>query len=110
MWLGTHEYTTYFRYIFYITTYTWWGSSRATGAHIVMGCGHYVHDYQDPANATRCGGLRRGDGRVGGGRRLGGEGARGHQWRDRLLSAVDRAGAACHEGCVLAQRQTGAGP
>jgi phosphotriesterase-related protein len=27
--------------------------ARATGAHIVMGCGHYVHDYQDPANATR---------------------------------------------------------
>jgi FixJ family two-component response regulator len=22
------------------------GISRATGAHIVMGCGHYVHDYQ----------------------------------------------------------------
>ena len=27
--------------------------ARATGAHIVMGCGHYVHDFQDPANATR---------------------------------------------------------
>jgi len=27
--------------------------ARATGAHIVMGCGHYVHDYQDPATATR---------------------------------------------------------
>ena len=27
--------------------------ARATGAHIVMGCGHYVNDYQDPANATR---------------------------------------------------------
>jgi phosphotriesterase-related protein len=27
--------------------------ARATGAHIVMGCGHYVHDYQDPANAVR---------------------------------------------------------
>ena len=27
--------------------------ARATGAHIVMGCGHYVHAYQDPANATR---------------------------------------------------------
>ena len=27
--------------------------SRRTGAHIVMGCGHYVNDYQDPANATR---------------------------------------------------------
>ena len=27
--------------------------ARATGAHVVMGCGHYVHDYQDPANATR---------------------------------------------------------
>jgi phosphotriesterase-related protein len=27
--------------------------SRATGAHVVMGCGHYVHDYQDPANAGR---------------------------------------------------------
>jgi phosphotriesterase-related protein len=27
--------------------------ARATGAHIVMGCGHYVHDYQDPANAGR---------------------------------------------------------
>lgn len=27
--------------------------ARATGAHVVMGCGHYVHDYQDPANAAR---------------------------------------------------------
>jgi phosphotriesterase-related protein len=27
--------------------------ARETGAHIVMGCGHYVHDYQDPANAHR---------------------------------------------------------
>ncbi|MGI4941539.1 MAG: phosphotriesterase family protein [Janthinobacterium lividum] len=27
--------------------------ARETGAHIVMGCGHYVHDYQDPANAGR---------------------------------------------------------
>lgn len=27
--------------------------ARDTGAHIVMGCGHYVHDYQDPANAGR---------------------------------------------------------
>jgi phosphotriesterase-related protein len=27
--------------------------ARATGAHVVMGCGHYVHDYQDPANAGR---------------------------------------------------------
>ncbi|HEY4250769.1 MAG TPA: hypothetical protein VGM87_06200 [Roseomonas sp.] len=27
--------------------------ARETGAHIVMGCGHYVHDYQDPANADR---------------------------------------------------------
>ena len=27
--------------------------SRASGAHVVMGCGHYVHDYQDPANARR---------------------------------------------------------
>jgi phosphotriesterase-related protein len=27
--------------------------ARATGAHIVMGAGHYVHDYQDVANATR---------------------------------------------------------
>jgi phosphotriesterase-related protein len=27
--------------------------ARATSAHIVMGCGHYVHAYQDPANATR---------------------------------------------------------
>jgi phosphotriesterase-related protein len=22
---------------------------RATGAHIVMGCGHYVHDFQEQA-------------------------------------------------------------
>jgi len=28
-------------------------AAQATGAHIVMGCGHYVHDYQDPANADR---------------------------------------------------------
>lgn len=27
--------------------------ARETGTHIVMGCGHYVHDYQDPANAER---------------------------------------------------------
>lgn len=27
--------------------------ARETGAQIVMGCGHYVHDYQDPANAER---------------------------------------------------------
>lgn len=27
--------------------------ARETGAHIVMGCGHYVHDYQDPANQDR---------------------------------------------------------
>lgn len=27
--------------------------ARSTGAHIVMGCGHYVDDYQDPANDTR---------------------------------------------------------
>jgi phosphotriesterase-related protein len=23
------------------------------GLHIIMGCGHYVHEYQDPANASR---------------------------------------------------------
>jgi phosphotriesterase-related protein len=27
--------------------------SRATGVHIVMGCGHYVEAFHDPANATR---------------------------------------------------------
>lgn len=27
--------------------------AEATGAHVVMGCGHYVHDYQDPGNASR---------------------------------------------------------
>ncbi|MCA0920101.1 phosphotriesterase [Pseudooceanicola nanhaiensis] len=27
--------------------------ARATGAQIVMGCGHYVQRYQDPTNATR---------------------------------------------------------
>lgn len=27
--------------------------SQATGCHIVMGCGHYVEEYQDPANHTR---------------------------------------------------------
>jgi phosphotriesterase-related protein len=27
--------------------------SEATGVNIVMGCGHYVHEYQGPANATR---------------------------------------------------------
>jgi len=27
--------------------------ARATGAQIVMGCGHYVHEYQDPRNAER---------------------------------------------------------
>ena len=28
-------------------------ASRDSGARIVMGCGYYVHDYQDPANADR---------------------------------------------------------
>jgi len=27
--------------------------ARESDARIVMGCGHYVHDYQDPANAER---------------------------------------------------------
>jgi phosphotriesterase-related protein len=27
--------------------------ARASGAHVIMGCGQYVHDFQDPANATR---------------------------------------------------------
>jgi phosphotriesterase-related protein len=27
--------------------------ARRTGAHIVMGCGHYVDDYQDPMNRDR---------------------------------------------------------
>jgi phosphotriesterase-related protein len=27
--------------------------SRRSGVHVVMGCGHYVHEYQDPANADR---------------------------------------------------------
>ena len=27
--------------------------ARNSGASIVMGCGHYVHDYQDPRNAER---------------------------------------------------------
>ncbi|MEM7727977.1 MAG: aryldialkylphosphatase [Pseudomonadota bacterium] len=27
--------------------------SKRTGAHIVMGCGHYVDEYQDPENAAR---------------------------------------------------------
>jgi len=27
--------------------------SRETGVHVVMGCGHYVHEYQDPMNARR---------------------------------------------------------
>jgi phosphotriesterase-related protein len=27
--------------------------SRRTGVQVVMGCGHYVHAFQDPANATR---------------------------------------------------------
>jgi phosphotriesterase-related protein len=27
--------------------------ARRTGAHIVMGCGHYVHTYQDPKNHDR---------------------------------------------------------
>ena len=27
--------------------------SRDSGAHLVMGCGHYVHEYQDPGNRTR---------------------------------------------------------
>jgi phosphotriesterase-related protein len=27
--------------------------SRRTGVHVVMGCGHYVHAFQDSANATR---------------------------------------------------------
>ena len=27
--------------------------ARASGAHVIMGCGHYVEEYQDPVNATR---------------------------------------------------------
>lgn len=27
--------------------------SREAGVHVVMGCGHYVHEYQDAANANR---------------------------------------------------------
>lgn len=27
--------------------------SREAGVHVVMGCGHYVQEYHDPANATR---------------------------------------------------------
>src|SRR5260370_41491733 len=27
--------------------------ARASGAHVILGCGHYVEEYQDPANATR---------------------------------------------------------
>src|SRR4029079_622098 len=27
--------------------------SQGTGVHLVMGCGHYVNDYQDPRNARR---------------------------------------------------------
>ncbi|CAD6547716.1 phosphotriesterase [Paraburkholderia sabiae] len=27
--------------------------SREAGVPVVMGCGHYVHEYQDPANASR---------------------------------------------------------
>jgi phosphotriesterase-related protein len=27
--------------------------SREAGVHVVMGCGHYVHEYQDPRNASR---------------------------------------------------------
>ncbi len=27
--------------------------AKATGVTVVMGCGHYVHDFQDPANASR---------------------------------------------------------
>ena len=27
--------------------------ARASGAHVIMGCGHYVEEYQEPANATR---------------------------------------------------------
>jgi phosphotriesterase-related protein len=27
--------------------------SKATGVFIIMGCGHYVHEYQDPRNALR---------------------------------------------------------
>lgn len=27
--------------------------SRATGVHVVMGCGHYVDEYQDSANSSR---------------------------------------------------------
>ncbi len=27
--------------------------AKATGVNVVMGCGHYVHDFQDPANASR---------------------------------------------------------
>jgi predicted metal-dependent phosphotriesterase family hydrolase len=76
--------------------------ARATGAHVVMGCGHYVHDYQDPANATRTvedlaeemvGRWRR---------RVGHRRAPGSR-RDRVQRAVDGPRAAGHAG-------RGAGP
>ena len=66
--------------------------AAGTGVHLIMGCGYYVNDYQDPKNhgrtvddfaAEMIGQILR--------RRLGHRRACRHDRRDRLPVAVDRA-------------------
>jgi len=83
--------------------------ARETGAHIVMGCGHYVHDYQDPANAGRTVDsfaqemiAQVQEGAWGTGVRAGIVGEIGCQWPWTELEKTVLAGA------VIAQQETGA--
>lgn len=83
--------------------------ARDTGARIVMGCGHYVHQYQDPANAERSVEsfaremiLQVQEGAWGTGVRAGIIGEIGCQWPWTDLEKRVLAGA------VIAQQETGA--
>ena len=65
--------------------------AEGTGVHLVMGCGHYVNDYQDPRNHGRqVDDFANRDDRPDPGRRMGHRRARRHDRRDRLPVAVDR--------------------
>ena len=73
--------------------------AAGTGVHLIMGCGHYVNDYQDPQEPPAHGrGFRRRDDRPDPAWRLGHRGARRHDRRDRLQRAVDRDREARHAG------------
>ena len=59
--------------------------AEGTGVHLVMGCGYYVNDYQDPKNRGRAvDDFAAGDDRPDPARRLGHRRARRHDRRDRL--------------------------